>query len=101
MDSDWVWMRNPETDGVQKFAADAVDAWREMGWEPCDPPADQNLALDPNHPALAGSPDAGTAGYAAGMRTAAALAGEIDSGDSAKPVKKQSTGRAPATDKEE
>lgn len=36
--SDRVWMRYPETSGVAQFAAAAVEAWRDKGWEPCDPP---------------------------------------------------------------
>lgn len=45
MSSEFVWMRHPVTAGVQKFAKQAAPAWREAGWEPCDPPAAPNLAL--------------------------------------------------------
>lgn len=86
--ADWVWMRNGETGGVQRFAAGAVEAWRDMGWEPCDAPAEPNLALDPEHPALVKA------------REAAPAADETTAVD--KPAAgKKSTGRAPATDKEE
>ncbi|GAB2951886.1 hypothetical protein GCM10027280_45340 [Micromonospora polyrhachis] len=45
-------MRHPQTGGVQRFADAAVSAWRAEGWEPCDPPAEPNLAIGGDHPAL-------------------------------------------------
>jgi hypothetical protein len=88
--AEWVWMRNVETGGVQRFAAAAVEAWQDMGWEPCDPPAEANAALDPNHPALVQAREAETA--------QAPIPAETP-GDG--PGRKQRTGRAPATEQEE
>jgi len=83
-------MHNAATGGTQRFAAGAVDAWRDMGWEPCDAPAAPNPALDPNHPALAAAPPEVPAET------------PQSTGDDVKPGKKQSSaGRAPASDKEE
>jgi hypothetical protein len=42
---DWQWMRHPQTGGVQRFAAPAVEAWQAAGWEPCDEPTPVNLAV--------------------------------------------------------
>jgi len=85
--AEWVWMRNAQTGGVQKFAAGAVEAWKDMGWEPTAAPAAPNLALDPNHPALA-APEV----PAETPQT---------TGADRRPASKSSTGRAPASDKEE
>lgn len=52
----WVWMRHETTGGVQRFAGAAVAAWKAMGWVECDPPAEQNLAIDPSHPAPVDEP---------------------------------------------
>jgi len=46
----FVWVRHPTTGGVQKLAARALTAWQEAGWEPCDPPAEPNLALATRQP---------------------------------------------------
>lgn len=90
--ANWVWMRNTETGGVQKFAAEAVDEWKRMGWEPAEPPAEPNLALDPNHPALVQQREAEAARVPAPAET---------TGDGTPPASKRSTGRASAADKEE
>jgi len=125
--AEWVWMHNAETGGTQRFAAEAVDAWRDMGWEPCDPPASPNQALDPNHPALAQvAHESAMASFAAGMRRAKELThqkfaepapeggeafipqrreadppAEQTTGGTTSTASKRSTGRAPASDKEE
>lgn len=128
--ADWVWMRNKETGGRQRFAAEAVDEWKRMGWEESEPPAEPNLALDPNHPALVQAQEAAQqsamAGYASGMRRAAEMTrqkftepapeggeafvpkrGEGQPADQqttdgpTPPANKRSTGRASAADKEE
>ena len=41
-----VWMQHEETGGFAQIAADAVEAWRELGWVECDappPPPDPTL----------------------------------------------------------
>ena len=81
-------MHNEATGGTQRFAPEAVEAWRDMGWEPCDPPVAPNLALDPNHPALAAPPEV------------PAEAPQTPGADR-RPASKSSAGRAPASDKEE
>lgn len=50
MATTWTWMRHPVTGGRQRFADAAVPAWRAEGWEPCDPPEPDNLAVGPDHP---------------------------------------------------
>lgn len=87
--AEWVWMHNAATGGTQRFAVDAVDAWRDMGWEPCDPPAAPNSALDPNHPALAPAPPGVPAET------------PQTTGADRRPAKQSTAGRAPASDKEE
>lgn len=50
MGMDWQWMRHPQTGGVQRFAATAAEAWRGAGWQPCDEPPAENLAVVPSRP---------------------------------------------------
>lgn len=42
-----VWLHHPETGGYFHCPAEAVEAWREMGWEPSDPPEEINPAIAP------------------------------------------------------
>lgn len=40
-----VWLKHPETGGVQSFAPEAADAWRGMGWVDTDPPEEPDPTL--------------------------------------------------------
>lgn len=40
-----VWLRHPDTGGVQAFGPDAADAWRAMGWVDTEPPEEPNPVL--------------------------------------------------------
>jgi hypothetical protein len=31
-----VWMKHKDTGGINEFPEEAVDGWRELGWEPTD-----------------------------------------------------------------
>jgi hypothetical protein len=31
-----VWLKHNETGGINEFPVDAVDGWKELGWEPTD-----------------------------------------------------------------
>lgn len=42
---EWVWLRHPDTRGVQHVPPAAVDTWAELGWRSCDPPTEPNPAL--------------------------------------------------------
>jgi hypothetical protein len=41
----FVWLHNSETGGYFRCPDGAVDDWREMGWEPSDPPEEVNPAI--------------------------------------------------------
>ncbi len=43
-DAEFVWMQHEGTQPAQ-IPAGAAKAWRQIGWEPCDPPAEINPAL--------------------------------------------------------
>lgn len=42
MSDERVWLRHGETGGYFHCPAEAVDAWRELGWEPSDAPEEPN-----------------------------------------------------------
>lgn len=42
---EWVWLRHPDTGGVQYVPPSALETWTELGWEPCEAPTEPNLAL--------------------------------------------------------
>lgn len=42
---EWVWLRHPETDGVQHVPAAAAEVWARIGWEPTEEPPEPNPAL--------------------------------------------------------
>lgn len=44
--SERVWLRNPQTGGVQHFAKDAADTWRRRGWVDAEPPPEPNIWRD-------------------------------------------------------
>jgi hypothetical protein len=55
----FVWLRNEQTGGRAKFAAQAVPLWEGLGWKPSAPPEPVNLAIGPEHPSRAAqAPDA-------------------------------------------
>ncbi|HET8717399.1 MAG TPA: hypothetical protein VFM50_06575 [Nocardioidaceae bacterium] len=45
----FVWMRYPETGGVNRFPQDAAPQWQARGWELCDPPAETPWREDPRY----------------------------------------------------
>jgi hypothetical protein len=45
--SEHVWMRHTETGGTARIAVGAVDHWRDMDWQECDPPSEPDLSKDP------------------------------------------------------
>lgn len=48
---DITWLRHPEHGGVAAFPAGAAAAWQARGWEPCDPPGEDDSHLrDPAPP---------------------------------------------------
>jgi hypothetical protein len=49
---DFVWLRySGGEDMVARFPADAAEAWQARGWEPCDPPLEDDSHLrDPAPP---------------------------------------------------
>ena len=61
--SDFVWLRFPETGGVNRFPVDAAPGWRARGWVdteepvPVDPArAHQLVAEEPAPPAVTDQP---------------------------------------------
>lgn len=44
-----VWMRHAGHGGVSRFPQRSVEAWRVLGWEPCDPPAEPDPRSDPRY----------------------------------------------------
>ncbi len=86
---EWQWMRHPQTGGTQRFAAPSVPEWQEAGWDPRDPREAPKLAIGPGHPGLAASTEQPVSET------------KKSAGSGASPAGKRTTGRAPATDKEE
>lgn len=52
----WVWLRNPETGGVNRFPTAAAETWQARGWEPCDEPAALPWRQDPRYVDLPPAP---------------------------------------------
>ncbi|WP_422744355.1 hypothetical protein ACN27B_08725 [Micromonospora sp. WMMD754] len=44
--SDQVWMRHTDHGGHAQFAADVVETWRALGWEPSAPPEPVDVLHD-------------------------------------------------------
>ena len=42
---EWVWLRHPETEGVQHVPASALEVWQAIGWEETEAPPEPNPAL--------------------------------------------------------
>jgi hypothetical protein len=51
----FVWLRHPEHGGVAAFAEGAAPQWQAMGWEPCDPPDEDEANQGQAKPELAAS----------------------------------------------
>lgn len=49
MATTWVWLRHPETGGVNRFPEAAAKSWQARGWEPCDKPAEPPWRQDPRY----------------------------------------------------
>ncbi len=48
VENDFVWLRHPETGGMNAFPPAAVPMWEVRGWVRCDPPAeDLSYLRDP------------------------------------------------------
>lgn len=41
---EFTWLHHAESGGYFRCPTEAVEGWRENGWEPCEPPAEQNPA---------------------------------------------------------
>jgi hypothetical protein len=41
----FTWLSYPETGGTFRCPDGAVEDWKDMGWEPCDPPEETNPAI--------------------------------------------------------
>lgn len=42
---EWVWLRHPETEGVQYVPTSALSVWQDIGWQQTEAPPEPNPAL--------------------------------------------------------
>lgn len=47
---EFVWLRYPDHGGVAAIAAAAAPQWQAMGWEPCDPPNEDEASQEQGQP---------------------------------------------------
>jgi hypothetical protein len=60
MSDERVWLRHPETGGMNAFSAEAAAVWQARGWVPCEEPAEDLSYLrdpQPEPPAIEAIPE--------------------------------------------
>ena len=53
---EFVWMQHAETGGKAQIAVGAVEAWRRLGWSPCEAPPEIDPTMIEYQPRVAPQP---------------------------------------------